>query len=100
MMQQYTKDNFQVIYAPCDDLKTPSNKNDFEKLVNDIEKHLQDGRNVVLHCHAGIGRTGLTICCLAKRFLGMGSDESIGWIRNLVPGAVQTTVQENFVKAF
>ena len=43
---------------------------------------------LVVHCHAGMGRTGLFLACLAQRALHMSPVEAIDWVRSYVPGAL------------
>lgn len=42
----------------------------FRALVNEIEDEIRAGRGVVVHCRAGIGRSGMLVSCVAARFLG------------------------------
>ncbi len=58
------------------------------------------GNNIAIHCHAGLGRTGLFAACLATRQLGMGGDAAIQWIRGLVPGSVESDEQERVIRQF
>jgi protein-tyrosine phosphatase len=58
------------------------------------------GNNIDIHCHAGLGRTGLFAACLATRQLGMSGDSAIQWIRGLVPGSVESDEQERVIREF
>ncbi len=48
----------------------------FIGLVNSIIKNLNSGRGVALHCRAGIGRSGMTACCVLTGF-GLLPDDAI-----------------------
>ncbi|GFR47125.1 hypothetical protein Agub_g8812 [Astrephomene gubernaculifera] len=60
-----------------------------------------EGRKVAVHCHAGLGRTGLSIACFFV-FSGMydSAEEAIQVVRQHRPGAVQTSKQVAFVSIF
>jgi ADP-ribosyl-[dinitrogen reductase] hydrolase len=60
---------------------------------------LTAGERVVVHCLAGLGRTGM----IAARLLvdmGMSAEQAIVEVRRLRPRAIQTTEQEDYVKKF
>ncbi|HPY41236.1 MAG TPA: protein-tyrosine phosphatase family protein [Thiolinea sp.] len=46
-------------YFPIADRSIPSNLPVFRNLVENLYQQLQQGRNVTIHCYAGIGRTGV-----------------------------------------
>jgi protein-tyrosine phosphatase len=76
---------------------------DLESWKNGLETAAMaagDGKNVVVHCLAGIGRTGIFLACLAKQVLNMEGEEAINWVRKSVPGAMENSRQEDFVIHF
>ena len=49
---------------PIGDRQVPLSRREFISQVEQLERELERGRNVVLHCRQGIGRTGLVAACL------------------------------------
>lgn len=49
---------------PIPDRGVPASKDAAIALINDLEQSLADGKNVVVHCRQGIGRSGLIAACL------------------------------------
>lgn len=52
------------ISFPINDYDVPSSEDALRQLVNDLEHLLNQGKNVGIHCRAGIGRSSLVIACL------------------------------------
>lgn len=46
---------------PIKDFSTVVDRNSFIELVEDLHRRLFSGENIIVHCYAGIGRTGLLI---------------------------------------
>ena len=49
---------------PIPDRKVPDSETRLTKALEKLDRELASGRNVVLHCRQGIGRTGLVAACL------------------------------------
>jgi len=92
----YEEEGFNVIHLPIPDFGVPSNGG-LVRAVNAVIAHAQTGRNIAIHCSAGIGRTGLFVALLAKHVLGFSGEEAIVWVRRYIPGAVETPEQEQLV---
>jgi protein-tyrosine phosphatase len=56
---------------PIEDRQVPVAEQDVDQALDSLERELSAGRNVVLHCRQGIGRTGLIAACL---FLKTGEE--------------------------
>ncbi|NXU38158.1 PTPC1 protein, partial [Drymodes brunneopygia] len=60
---------------------------------------LQEGR-VAVHCHAGLGRTGVLIACYLVFATRMSADQAILFVRAKRPNAIQTRGQLLCVREF
>ncbi|MFW5713917.1 MAG: protein-tyrosine phosphatase family protein [Brevefilum sp.] len=97
--QLYDGFGFEVIYAPVEDFSIPE-QGAFQRPLQRVLNAAQSGQTVVIHCHAGLGRTGMFAACLAKIVLSLSGEEAVQWIRQYVPEAVQTVQQYRFVENF
>jgi predicted protein tyrosine phosphatase len=88
----YLRAGFQVLHLPVPDGGIPS-REELAELVTAIIQHAQAGQHTVIHCYAGIGRTGLVLAAMAKRLLGLSGDAAITWVRRSIPRAVETPWQ-------
>jgi protein tyrosine phosphatase domain-containing protein 1 len=61
---------------------------------------ITEGRKVAVHCHAGLGRTGLAIACHLVFTRANSAGEAVLAVRRSRPGALQTRKQELFVHVF
>lgn len=59
-----------------------------------------EGRKIMVHCHAGLGRTGLAIACYFLYVQLYTGRRAIEAVRKDRPGALQTRSQEMFVSIF
>jgi ADP-ribosylglycohydrolase len=62
-----------------------------------LRAELRAGKDIVLHCRGGLGRTG-TIAGRLLVELGMDAEEAIGAIRAARPGSIETPEQEEHVR--
>jgi protein-tyrosine phosphatase len=99
LRELYISNALEVVYLPVEDFGVPDGA-ELEVAIVGAAAHAAKGGSFAIHCHAGIGRTGVFAACLAKRAIGLTGEESIRWVRQYIPGAVELPEQEQFVKAF
>lgn len=95
----YKDFGFNVIYVPVEDFSVPD-PGDFQGPIRQVLNAARSGKSVVIHCQAGLGRTGMFAACLAKAVLDLNGEEAVRWVRRYVPEAVQTAQQFRFVERF
>jgi ADP-ribosyl-[dinitrogen reductase] hydrolase len=86
------------VHAPIDDFAPPDAAFDsgWESLGPLIHAHLDQGETVLIHCRAGLGRSG-TIAALILIERGMTAAEAIDHVRRHRRGAIETAEQERYL---
>jgi len=93
-----TEFGFHEQHFPISDMGFPTPRSANE-LCSQIIERMERSEPVLLHCKAGLGRTGLMLaCCLVA--LGKGAEEALNEVRKINPNYVQTASQESFIKHF
>jgi ADP-ribosyl-[dinitrogen reductase] hydrolase len=92
---------FRWVQLPITDFGVPSEATVLEwcGLLKLLLDQLHSNERILLHCAAGLGRSGMMAATLLKA-LGMATDDAIQLIRQSRPGTVETPEQEQFVRDF
>lgn len=91
----------QCTAVPIGDMHAPSLE-DAWFLCHEIDRRLQAGEVVAVHCKAGLGRTG-TVLALYWIWLGAGrvsGSAAIAYVRRQEAGMIQSLEQEIFLEKF
>jgi protein-tyrosine phosphatase len=72
---------FRWLNIPIRNFGVPEDADAFRQAVADISQAVRSGQSVMLHCAAGIGRTGTTAACVLKA-LGLPAEESLQRVRD------------------
>ena len=87
------------IRFPIKDFSIPKNLESVKVLVEEILSELRAGRNVVIHCWGGFGRTGMIAACVLVEF-GYNAEDAMWLIRNAREWTIETSMQEAFIRAY
>lgn len=91
----------QHMHLPIADMHVP--EQDFETAWHSagplLHAELHRGGRIVLHCYAGLGRTG-TVAARLLVEAGLTPGEAINCVRAARPGTIQTRLQELHVHTF
>ncbi len=96
LLQEYREADFEVLHFPIEDYWVPESVDAFDELLKKLASAIRFGRNTLIHCRAGMGRTGLVVAGLLIK-LGMSADRAIRYVRQKRPGTIESKMQEQFL---
>ena len=92
----WTKLNIKNIKFPIRDLSSPrpDQLRTFKELIKIILSFIHKSRPVLIHCNAGLGRSGLVAAVVCKE---LKIPNAINFVRSNRKGAIENEAQENFI---
>ena len=93
--------NLKWIHMPIVDLKAPDHKfiDKWQTIKVLLKNDLIEGKNIILHCMGGKGRSGTIAAILLIEF-GEKHKEAIEIVREKRKGAIETIEQEDFILSY
>ena len=85
--------NIKYLHVPTEDLSTPG----MEKIDNTIDyihERIKNNEPTMVHCAAGIGRTGTILACYLIKYHSLSTKDAIDKVRKERPGSIQSESQE------
>jgi len=89
--------NYLHVYS--NDMSVP----EFDDLVSAIDfihSRITNNEPVMVHCLAGLGRTGTLLACYLVKYQKMSVDDAIQKVREERPGSIQSFPQEEIIFQF
>ena len=97
LTEKYNEMNFNVHRLPIMDQLVCSS-DEIREMVSFIDKQVEEGKKVMIHCVGGLGRSGMVAAAYLK-YKGLNYAEAINTVRKFRgPRAIESKVQEEFVQ--
>ena len=91
--------NVNYLHVMSNDMSVPE-FDDLTFAVDFIHQRLNEKEPVMVHCLAGLGRTGTILASYLVKYENMSADEAIEKVREIRPGSIQSYPQEEIIFRF
>ncbi|MER3446283.1 MAG: hypothetical protein C4291_05300 [Candidatus Dadabacteria bacterium] len=89
---------FRVKHIPIKDFKAPR-LTDIEEFVRFIDSEIREGRQIVVHCYAGMGRTNLMLAAYLV-YMGMEPENALALVKEKRPYHAVNEEQEEVLSEY
>jgi len=94
----YARNRMEVTQFPMVDFLQPGH-GDMDKLIPELAERLREGERIVIHCHAGVGRSSVVVACLVAVLEHMRLEECIEHVKNHMETNI-TVDQKRFISGW
>jgi atypical dual specificity phosphatase len=91
--------NVKYFHVPTQDFSAPDLET-LDEAVDFIETRIKNSEPVLIHCAAGIGRTGTILACYLVKYQNLSAKDAIQKVRKERPGSIQSESQEIAVSLY
>ena len=91
--------NVNYLHVHSNDMGVPE-FDDLVSTVDFIHRRITNNEPVMVHCLAGMGRTGVILACYLVKHQKMSADDAIQKVREERPGSIQSYPQEEMIFQF
>ena len=91
--------NVNYLHVLSNDMGVPE-FNDLVYAVDFIHRRVTNNEPVLVHCLAGLGRTGTLLACYLIKYQNLSADEATQKVREERPGSIQSYPQEEIIFRF
>jgi atypical dual specificity phosphatase len=95
---EWVKD-INYLHVHSNDMGVPE-FDDLIKSVDFVHQRITNDEPVMVHCLAGLGRTGTILACYLIKYEEMSADDAIQKVRNERYGSIQSFSQEEIIFQF
>ena len=81
------------LHVPTEDLSAPD-MDKIDQTVDFIQERIKNNEPIMVHCAAGIGRTGTILACYLIKYHNLSAKNAIEQVRKERPGSIQSESQE------
>jgi atypical dual specificity phosphatase len=85
--------NVKYLHVPTEDFSAPDMEQ-IDEAIEFIQNRLENNEPVMVHCAAGIGRTGTILACYLVKYQKLSAKDAIQKVRKERPGSIQSESQE------
>ena len=88
--------DMKYLHILSDDMGVPT-FDDLKNSVDFIHQRIENNEPVMVHCLAGLGRTGTLLACYLIKYEKMTAEDAIQLVREKRHGSIQSFVQEELI---